>query len=368
MRSRRFAGEVFRGSRVRWFAVACAAGLPRSLVYAGGVAQAASPASDCTAYAQTFANPDGTLTYVSSAVPRWVKQGSSWVSADATLMANKDGSLSPRAAEAPLTISGGGTGPLGRAGSGARPLAGFGSLERDPGSSVRGAIRCVVSELDLMAFDYLVAGARRGLARHRLDDAANALRDASRLWRGTAPLAGVRSSSFSPSAQLVERRLTMVEMHVDVRLWLGRHNELVSGLVDGGEASPAVSTAHSPRGPLPADGPRRGGFAPVERGRDCPPRRGNSASCPSRRNGFVICISGSLVRSTSHLVEGLYSFRTAASRPCWRCSSCRKETWYRSTGSLRGYGERIHPSPPRGRSIPASPLCGVSCENSVTTM
>ena len=79
--------------------------------------------SDRTAYAQTFANPDGTLTYVSSAVPRWVRRGSSWVDADASLVVNKDGSLSPKAAEAPLALSGGGVGPLARVGSGARSLA-----------------------------------------------------------------------------------------------------------------------------------------------------------------------------------------------------------------------------------------------------
>lgn len=186
---------------------------------------------------------------------------------------------------------------------------------------------------------------------------------------GTAPPAGVRSRLVqSIGAQLVERRLTMVEMHVDAGPRPGQHNELVNDLVDSGEASPAVSTAHSPRAPPPADGPRRWGLALIERPRDCAPRRGTSTSCPSRRSGFVLCISGFLVRSTSHLVEWHYSFRTAASEPCWRCSSCRKETSYRSTGSLRGYGERIRPSPPRGRSIPAFPLCGVSCENSVTTM
>lgn len=108
-------------------------------------------------------------------------------------------------------------------------------VTRPPGYS----IRCVVRELDLLAFNYLVASARRGLARRRLDDAANALRDALRLWRGTAPLAGVRSQLVqSIGAQLVERRLTMVEMHVDARLRLGQHNELVSDLVELVTANP----------------------------------------------------------------------------------------------------------------------------------
>jgi DNA-binding SARP family transcriptional activator len=37
----------------------------------------------------------------------------------------------------------------------------------------------------------------------------------------------------------------------------------LSDLVDSGEASAAVSTAHSPRAPPPADGPRRWSLAPV---------------------------------------------------------------------------------------------------------
>ncbi|MBO4161992.1 hypothetical protein JQN83_14400 [Micromonospora sp. MMS20-R2-23] len=85
--------------------------------------------------------------------------------------------------------------------------------------------------------------ARRGLARYRLDDAVNALRDALRLWPRTAPLAGGRRQLVQHiDTQLVERRLTTAGMHVDARLRLGPHNELI----DGGEASPAVSTAHSP--------------------------------------------------------------------------------------------------------------------------
>ncbi|MEV7964474.1 HEXXH motif-containing putative peptide modification protein [Sphaerisporangium sp. NPDC088356] len=40
-----------------------------------------------------------------------------------------------------------------------------------------------------------------------------------------------------------------------------------------------------------------------------------STSCPSSRKGFVLCISGSLVRWMFHLIEWPYNSRTAASEP-----------------------------------------------------
>ncbi|MBR7826249.1 hypothetical protein KDK95_08050 [Actinospica sp. MGRD01-02] len=67
-----------------------------------------SISADQTAYTQVSANKNGTLTYTSSATPHWVKQSGSWVSADADLVVNKDGSLAPKAAESALKFSGGG--------------------------------------------------------------------------------------------------------------------------------------------------------------------------------------------------------------------------------------------------------------------
>ena len=68
--------------------------------------------ADQTATSQTFANPNGSLTYVASALPRWVKHGTSWVKASATLVPSAGGSWSPAAAESGLRLSGGGDGPL----------------------------------------------------------------------------------------------------------------------------------------------------------------------------------------------------------------------------------------------------------------
>jgi YD repeat-containing protein len=64
-------------------------------------------AADRTAFSQTFANPDGTSTAVVSAAPRWVRRGSSWAAADATLVQGSDGSWSPAAALGGLRLSGG---------------------------------------------------------------------------------------------------------------------------------------------------------------------------------------------------------------------------------------------------------------------
>ena len=64
--------------------------------------------ADQSAYTQVSANANGTLTYTSSATPRWVEQGGSWISASADLIPDKDGSFSPKAAESGLRFSGGG--------------------------------------------------------------------------------------------------------------------------------------------------------------------------------------------------------------------------------------------------------------------
>ena len=62
---------------------------------------------------QVFANADGTLTVEEYAHPQRVRRADgSWAGLDATLAANPDGSLSPRASTVDLRLSGGGTGSL----------------------------------------------------------------------------------------------------------------------------------------------------------------------------------------------------------------------------------------------------------------
>nr|WSX77622.1 hypothetical protein OH826_29495 [Streptomyces sp. NBC_00899] len=65
-----------------------------------------------TAYAQTVANPDGTLTETSSAAPVRAKVNGGWAPVDAGLQAGSDGTLSTKASVNKLTLSGGGTAPL----------------------------------------------------------------------------------------------------------------------------------------------------------------------------------------------------------------------------------------------------------------
>ncbi|MFJ9638579.1 VCBS repeat-containing protein [Streptomyces sp. NPDC101178] len=65
-----------------------------------------------TEVSQVFANPDGTFTQDTYALPQFVRQDSRLVRIDTTLKANADGSLSPRATEVDVRLSGGGEGPL----------------------------------------------------------------------------------------------------------------------------------------------------------------------------------------------------------------------------------------------------------------
>jgi RHS repeat-associated protein len=80
-------------------------------------------AADQTAFSQTFVNPDGTLTSVVSAQPRWVARGKSWVRASADLVRSRAGSWSPAAAETGLQLSGGGSRVLARVSSGGQWLS-----------------------------------------------------------------------------------------------------------------------------------------------------------------------------------------------------------------------------------------------------
>lgn len=108
-------------------------------------------------------------------------------------------------------------------------------VTRPPGYS----IQCSDRELDLLAFNDLVAVGRRGRGSGRLEDAAVAFGDALQLWHGTIPLVGVRSQLVqSIGTQLAERRLAVVEEYIDVRLRLGQHHELISELVELVTANP----------------------------------------------------------------------------------------------------------------------------------
>ncbi len=63
-------------------------------------------------FSTVTAQPDGTFQKNLSDVPERISRDGGWVNVDATLHTNTDGSLSPAASFAPLTLSGGGSGPL----------------------------------------------------------------------------------------------------------------------------------------------------------------------------------------------------------------------------------------------------------------
>ncbi|GII33574.1 phospholipase A2 [Planotetraspora mira] len=62
-----------------------------------------------------FINPGGTVTQEHRYRPVRVKRGDEWTAADATLVANPDGSIAPKASSVSYSFSGGGQGPLVRA-------------------------------------------------------------------------------------------------------------------------------------------------------------------------------------------------------------------------------------------------------------
>ena len=101
-------------------------------------------------------------------------------------------------------------------------------LTRAPGY----ALRTAPDQVDLSRFEAKVAAARR-IPPTEPGRAADALRDALRLWRG-APLGDVAAEPFAAWAipRLEELRLAVVEERIDLDLRAGRHKEVVAELRD----------------------------------------------------------------------------------------------------------------------------------------
>ncbi|MFF4185449.1 hypothetical protein ACFYZ9_19855 [Streptomyces sp. NPDC001691] len=74
-------------------------------------------------YAETYANPDGTLTRHQSTTPVWTRYDRTWRKADATVVAHPDGTVGPAAPVFGITFSGGGTTPLATMTKGDKQLA-----------------------------------------------------------------------------------------------------------------------------------------------------------------------------------------------------------------------------------------------------
>ncbi len=92
-------------------------------------------------------------------------------------------------------------------------------------------LRVEPDQLDLHRFERLVDEGRSLFARGLASDAAERLRQALALWRGSA-LADFTYESFAQGAiaRLEEIKLAAVELRLDADLALGRHDELVGEL------------------------------------------------------------------------------------------------------------------------------------------
>jgi hypothetical protein len=139
MPNRRFGGQTYQGHRRGGVAVAAVlVAMPLAVVGALALPPAAparadplptSPdaiasaqahatgqrvpvAADTTAYTDTVANPNGSFTTTFNERPQHARKNDTWVTPDATLQANSDGSVSPTASVSGLTLSGGGTAPF----------------------------------------------------------------------------------------------------------------------------------------------------------------------------------------------------------------------------------------------------------------
>lgn len=92
-------------------------------------------------------------------------------------------------------------------------------------------LRIPAESLDAVAFQRGLEEGRRALAREDAKQAADHLRDALALWRGS-PLSDFAYDSFAQPeiARLEELRLTAMEERVDADLALGREDELIGEL------------------------------------------------------------------------------------------------------------------------------------------
>jgi DNA-binding SARP family transcriptional activator len=93
------------------------------------------------------------------------------------------------------------------------------------------SIQLEPNQLDLHRFERLLAEGEDALARDEPAAASETLGQALALWRGPA-LADFAYEPFAqvPAARLEELRIAALEQHIDAKLELGRHAELISEL------------------------------------------------------------------------------------------------------------------------------------------
>lgn len=109
-----------------------------------------------------------------------------------------------------------------------RKVLGDGVLETAPGGYL---VRVAPGALDSRRFEGLLEQGRSHLAEGEVEEAAEALREALRLWRGPA-LADFQYESFARNeiGRLEELRVVGLELRLEAELALGRHAEVVGEL------------------------------------------------------------------------------------------------------------------------------------------
>jgi hypothetical protein len=121
------------------------------------------------------ANPSGTVTLTSNALPVRVRRGSGWTAVDPSLRRSADGRYAPAATPAPVTLSGGGTGALATLGTSTRGLT-LTWPGRLPAPSVSGATatyRNVLPGVDLVLSTTELGGVSEVFEVHGAKAAAN---------------------------------------------------------------------------------------------------------------------------------------------------------------------------------------------------
>ncbi|ALG08758.1 hypothetical protein AOZ06_19190 [Kibdelosporangium phytohabitans] len=95
------------------------------------------------------------------------------------------------------------------------------------------AIEVAEDAIDLFRFDALTTRARAGIAAGEVNNAFTLLRGALGLWRGE-PLSDVPSDVLRSDVvpALLERRLTAIELRLEIDLRLGRHQDVLPELRD----------------------------------------------------------------------------------------------------------------------------------------
>lgn len=224
----------------------------------------AVPVTGATTATSTLnANPDGTFTLTESGTPVRAKVGGTWRDLDATLIRHANGTYSPAVSSQPLTLSGGGTGPLASMSYGGYSLA-LSAPMTLPAPSVTGntaTYRGVLPGVDLIVTADTSGGFRQVF---RIASAAAAANPALKMLTFTARTSGLTLRTGRNGAIAATSRNGQVIFAAPApAMWdsavLPGLKTVMSGggiQMDRATAQPAASTAAGP-----GDGARTGRVA-----------------------------------------------------------------------------------------------------------